>query len=72
MSIYLCPIADDSDIWIERVNADSYTTAENRLVNTITNRYDLEITSDYQDFLEICYNQGIQIGDIYESDEFAD
>lgn len=72
MSKYLVPISDDEGKfpYIMSTSARSMEEAERRIMNTLTNEWDLEVSADWDDFCDNAYESGYYIGEIRDIEEF--
>lgn len=51
-------------------SARSMEEAERRIMNTLTNEWDLEVSADWDDFCDNAYESGYYIGEIRDIEEF--
>lgn len=71
MSKYLLAVCYPEDIpIIISTNARTLEEAETRFINNITFSADLDIAADWDEFLNIAYKANIEIGEIYNIEEF--
>lgn len=71
MNIYIVPIYDGPDIWIERIVANSLEQAEDHLYYDLYDRYEFAIAQDFDSLrIELAEN-GIMIGDLYDLEDFT-
>ena len=70
MNIYIVPISDKEEIWIEKVHATSFKDAELRFCSELMERYDLD-TDDPDVIYDLLADKGIFIGDYYDIEEFT-
>ena len=71
MSKYLLPVCFPEDYpIIMKMDARTIEEAAIRFINAITFEYDLDISADWDEFLEIAYNANILIGEISSIEEF--
>lgn len=66
------PYSDANEVDIITIKARNYSEAEEKIINKIVNRYDLDVDPlDWDDFLEyLANNTSIYIGEIKEISEF--
>lgn len=71
MSKYLLAVCFPEEIpQIIGTHARNMDDAENRFMHSITESCDLDVASDWDEFLEIAYNADILIGEINSIEEF--
>ena len=51
-------------------SARSIEEAERRIMNKLTNEWDLEVPADWDDFCDNAFESGYYIGDIRDVEEF--
>lgn len=70
MNTYIIPFSLDNDVWIETVKAKSLLEAQDRLMNRLSNDWELDIPADWEDFLAILDNNGFRVGELKDVEEF--
>ena len=71
MSKYLVPISDNGGYpYIVSTSARSIEEAERRIMNKLTNEWDLDVPADWDDFCSIAFDSGYYIGEIRDVEEF--
>lgn len=70
MSTYIIPFSIDNDVWIETVRAKSLLEAQDRLMNRLSNDWELDVPADWEDFLAILDNNGFRVGELKDVEEF--
>lgn len=71
MNVYLYPWHTDDRCSIGKIVARNYKDAEEKLMREMCNKYDVDDTLEFEDFLsQLGDDCGLYIGDIYEIDEF--
>lgn len=71
MNTYLLPVSDSKGPWIECVNARGIVDAENKFVKLFADIYDfIDYGDNFQGMKEIMENHSIQVGEIYDIEEF--
>ncbi len=74
MNEYLVPICDveESEIYIETIHGTSFDEAENKLMYRLLDRYNFLSEADsYGEFMNICFNNNLLVGEIKELDELC-
>ena len=70
MNTYIIPFSLDNDVWIETVRAKSLLEAQDRLMNRLSNDWELDVPADWEDFLAILDNNGFRVGELKDVEEF--
>ncbi len=70
MNTYIIPFSLDNDVWIESVKAKSILEAQDKLMRRLSNEWELEVPSDWEDFLQILSNEMFRVGEIKDIEEF--
>lgn len=70
MNTYIIPFSLDNDVWIETVKAKSLFEAQDKLMNRLSNDWELDIPADWEDFLAILDNNGFRVGELKDIEEF--
>ena len=71
MSKYIVPVCDDNYCpFIVSTSARSIEEAERRIMNKLTNEWDLDVPADWDDFCSIAFDSGYYIGEIRDVEEF--
>lgn len=70
MNTYIIPFSIDNDVWIESVKAKSILEAQDKLMRRLSNEWELEVPSDWEDFLQILSNEMFRVGEIKDIEEF--
>lgn len=72
MSKYVVPIyEEDSECpYIISTSARNLEEAEDRIMHRLTNKWDLEISADWDDFCNNTFNAGYYIGEVSDIEEF--
>lgn len=70
MNTYIIPFSIDNDVWIETVRAKSLLEAQDRLMNRLSNDWELDVPADWEDFLAILDNNGFRVGELKDVEEF--
>lgn len=73
MNTYILPCysLDDSDLWLEKVRARSFTEAEDKFIDLFITDYDIAPPGDYDELAgTMAKDKEIIIGDIYDIEEF--
>ncbi len=70
MNTYIIPFSLNNDVWIETIKAKSISEAQDKLMNRLSNDWDLDIPADWEDFLAIIDNDGFRIGELKDIEEF--
>ena len=70
MNTYIIPLSLNNDVWIETIKAKSISEAQDKLMNRLSNDWDLDIPADWEDFLAIIDNDGFRIGELKDIEEF--
>lgn len=70
MNTYIIPFYLNNDVWIETIKAKSISEAQDKLMNRLSNDWDLDIPADWEDFLAIIDNDGFRIGELKDIEEF--
>jgi len=71
MSKYVIPIfdSDTSECFIKVIIARSIEDCQNKLMKSFTIDYEMDIVSDYKDFLRDCNEIGLYLGNIEDIEE---
>lgn len=69
MNTYIIPFSIDNDVWIETVRAKSLLEAQDRLMNRLSNDWELDVPADWEDFLAILDNNGFRVGELKDVEE---
>lgn len=70
MNTYIIPFSLNNDVWIETIKAKSISEAQDKLMNRLSNDWDLDIPADWEDFLTVIDNDGFRIGELKDIEEF--
>lgn len=70
MNTYIIPFSLDNDVWIESVKAKSILEAQDKLMNRLSNDWELDVPVDWEDFLAILDNNGFRVGELKDIEEF--
>jgi len=70
VNIYLIPICDQSDNYIEKVIANSLEQAKERLYNELFDRFDWTESDNFDDLCTELAEDGIFVGDFYDIEDF--
>lgn len=71
MSTYLLPIDDDSELYIDSCEANSFQDAMDKWLERFVNDFDIEDTvNDWNDLTDWLISHDIRIGEIYNIEEF--
>lgn len=70
MNTYIIPFSIDNNVWIETVRAKSLLEAQDRLMNRLSNDWELDVPADWEDFLAILDNNGFRVGELKDVEEF--
>jgi hypothetical protein len=70
VNIYLIPICDQSDNYIEKVIANSLEQAKERLYNELFDRFDWTESDNLDDLCKELTEDGIFVGDFYDIEDF--
>ena len=72
MSKYIVPVFDEDTAYpyIVSTSASSLEEAENRIKNRLTNKWDLEVSADWDDFCDVALDAGYAIGEVSDIEEF--
>ena len=70
MNKYLIPVCDLDDIYIISVSARSISEAKDKFISEICEIYKLDCIMDWDSFLDLCDEEKILIGNIYDIEEF--
>lgn len=71
MNTYILPYANEDKAWIEKVRAKSFNEAKNRFMQKAVNDWDIDVPSDWNDFIDILKAEGCVIGKILDIEELA-
>lgn len=63
-------MSQGNDVWIESVRAKSIGEAQERLMNRLSHDWELDIPSDWEDFIQILFNEDIYVGELKDVEEF--
>lgn len=66
MNKYVVAVCDVDTSWIEVYNATSINLAQEKLMNSICNRFDLDNPYNYKEFLQLADDNDIIIGDLVD------
>lgn len=71
MNTYLLPVSDSEGPWIESARANSVIEAESKFVKYFADSYDFVDYGDtFNNLKDTMFDHDIQIGDIYDIEEF--
>lgn len=71
MNTYLLPVSDFEGPWIESVRANTVTEAESKFVKYFADSYEfIDYGDSFPVFKDTMIDHDIQIGDIYDIEEF--
>lgn len=70
MNTYIIPFSLDNDVWIESVKAKSILEAQDKLMNRLSHDWELDIPTDWEDFLQILSNEMFLVGELKDIEEF--
>lgn len=71
MNTYLVPVVDnDNTPFIIKVIAPGYLEAKEKLMKKFYDNYDWDLFTDWDDFMEYTLDQGWNIGEISDKDDF--
>lgn len=70
MNIYLIPICDQSDNYIQKIVANSLEQAKERLYNELFDRFDWTESDNLDDLRKELTEDGIFVGDFYDIEDF--
>lgn len=71
MNKYIIPICDiqGGQVWIHTITAKTIKECQEKIMEELLERYDLEETITYQDFVDILDQNDILIGNIKDIEE---
>lgn len=67
---YLLPVQDPDGIYIQGVVAKNFDEAEDKFMRELSDIYDIDEISSWEDFLVSLHNIDVYVGDIYDKEEF--
>lgn len=70
MNTYIIPFSLDNDVWIESVKAKSILEAQDKLMNRLSHDWELDVPTDWEDFLQILSNEMFRVGELKDIEEF--
>lgn len=63
MNTYVVPFCNgDGEIWIDKYQAKSLSSAQDKVINEYTNLWDLEFSGDWKDFVEQLSDMDVIVG----------
>lgn len=63
MNTYVVPFCNsDGEIWIDKYQAKSLSSVQDKVINEYTNLWDLEFSGDWNDFVEQLSNMDVIVG----------
>lgn len=69
MNTYILPYSNGKKVWLEKVRAKSFNEAKNRFMQKAINDWDIDVPSDWDDFVEILKTVEVIIGKIIDIEE---
>jgi hypothetical protein len=69
MNTYILPYSNGKKVWLEKVRAKSFNEAKNRFMQKAINDWDIDVPSDWDDFVEILKTGEVIIGKIIDIEE---
>lgn len=66
MNKYVVAICDVDTSWIEVISATSLNLAQEKLMNSICNRFNVDNPYNYKEFLQLADDADIIIGDLVD------
>jgi hypothetical protein len=69
MNTYILPYSNGKKVWLEKVRAKSFNEAKNRFMQKAINDWDIDVPSDWDDFVEILKAGEVIIGKIIDVEE---
>jgi hypothetical protein len=69
MNTYILPYSNGKKVWLEKVRAKSFNEAKNRFMQKAINDWDIDVPSDWDDFVEILKTGEVIIGKIIDVEE---
>ena len=70
MTTYLLPCySKKNGLWIEKVRARDFADAKQKFITAYIDDYE-DVPSDWDDMIDMLKEQDIEIGDIYDIEEF--
>ena len=69
MNTYILPYSNSKKVWLEKVRAKSFNEAKNRFMQKAINDWDIDVPSDWDDFVEILKTGEVIIGKIIDIEE---
>lgn len=63
MNTYIVPFCNSQDeIWVDKYQARSLSSVQDRIIEEYTNLWDLEVSADWKDFVEQLSSIGVIVG----------
>lgn len=69
MNTYILPYSNGKKVWLEKVRAKSFNEAKNCFMQKAINDWDIDVPSDWDDFVEILKTGEVIIGKIIDIEE---
>jgi hypothetical protein len=70
MNKYIIPICDLEEVWILTIMARSTSACQDKIIENLTDRYDIEECNNYREFVQVADSKyNILIGDIKDIEE---
>ena len=69
MNTYILPYSNGKKVWLEKVRAKSFNEAKNSFMQKAINDWDIDVPSDWDDFVEILKAGEVIIGKIIDVEE---
>ena len=69
MNTYILPYSNGKKVWLEKVRAKSFNEAKNSFMQKAINDWDIDVPSDWDDFVEILKTGEVIIGKIIDVEE---
>lgn len=69
MNTYILPYSNGKKVWLEKVRAKSFNEAKNSFMQKAINDWDIDVPSDWDDFVEILKTGEVIIGKIIDIEE---
>ena len=70
MSKYLIPVCEEGYPYIVSTSARSIEEAERRIMNQLTNHWNLDTPADWDEFCTMAYEANYDVGEIRDIEEF--